>query len=106
LFVIENEIVSHDPFRHIGIQLLKFATSFEESKVELRKHIMNEITSNSLLLSRLEKGCNSSSQGNIDSYLDIAVFGEFKTLIVIDEAREELHNVIRKINADIYPFLN
>ena len=28
LFVIENEIVSHDPFRHIGIQMLKFVTSF------------------------------------------------------------------------------
>lgn len=101
LFVIENEIVSHDPFRHIGIQLLKFATSFDESKVELRKHIMNEITANQTLLSRLEKGCNSSTQRNIDSYLDLAVFGEFKALIVIDEAREELHNVIQKINADI-----
>ena len=27
LFVIENEIVSHDPFKHIGIQMLKFITS-------------------------------------------------------------------------------
>jgi hypothetical protein len=26
LFVVENEIVSHDPFRHIGIQMLKFVT--------------------------------------------------------------------------------
>src|SRR5687768_10163042 len=31
LFVIENEIVGHDPFRHIGIQMLKFVTSFEEA---------------------------------------------------------------------------
>lgn len=101
LFVIENEIVSHDPFKHIGIQLLRFATSFEEARIELRKHLMNQIVNDKAKLSRLETACKNSTQRNIDSYLDMAVYGEFKALVVIDEARTELHNVIQKINADI-----
>lgn len=101
LFIIENEIVSHDPFKHIGIQLLKFATSFDEAKYEVRQHLMNEIMQDKEKMKRLEQGCSESSERNIDSYLDKAVYGEFKALVLIDEARTELHNVIQKINADI-----
>src|SRR6266568_6806216 len=43
LFVVENEIVTHDPFKHIGIQMLKFATSFDEARVAVRKFLMAEI---------------------------------------------------------------
>lgn len=101
LFIIENEIVSHDPFKHIGIQLLRFATSFKEAKIDLRKHLMAEITADKGKLARLESNCKNSNYRNIDSYLDEAVFGEFKALVIIDDAREELNNVITKINADI-----
>jgi hypothetical protein len=101
LFIIENEIVSHDPFKHIGIQLLKFATTFEESKVELRNYLMNRISEDKKLLQRLEESCKNSKYRNIDNYLDQAVYGDFRALIIIDEAREELHNVIKKINANI-----
>ncbi len=101
LYVIENEIVSHDPFKHIGIQLLKFATSFEDARFELREHLMNEIVADKAKLKRLETGCSESSQRNIDSYLNLAVYGEFKALVLIDEAKTELHNVIQRINASI-----
>src|SRR4051812_26688656 len=36
LFVVENEIVGHDPFRHVGIQMLKFVTSFDEAQRSVR----------------------------------------------------------------------
>jgi len=101
LFVIENEIVSHDPFRHIGIQMLKFVTSFEDSKVQLRNFLMNEISKNPEHSSRLEAGCKNSNSRNIDNYLDMAVYGDFCGIVVIDEARNELHRVLEKINANI-----
>jgi hypothetical protein len=101
LYIIENEIVSHDPFKHIGIQLLKFATSFDGGKVELRNYLMGEISENKIKLARLEEACSKSTHRNIDNYLDTAVYGDFKALVLIDEAREELHNVLRKINANI-----
>lgn len=101
LFIIENEIVSHDPFKHIGIQILQFATGFKDARLELRKHLMNTITSDKQKLQRLEKYCQKTDYRNIDSYLDAAVYADFKALVIIDEAREELHNVIQKINAEI-----
>ena len=35
LFIIENELSNHDPYRHIGSQMLRFAISYDESRYEL-----------------------------------------------------------------------
>ncbi len=101
LFIIENEIVSHDPFRHVGVQLLKFATNFEDVRIQLRRMLMGEIEKNQTAYDRLRRGCDSANSRNIDHYLDQAVFSGFRALVVIDEARPELHRVLEKINADI-----
>jgi len=101
LFIVENEIVSHDPFKHIGIQMLKFVTSFEEAQRKIRTFLMDNIRKHANLLDKLEKARALSSSPNIDHYLDRAVYREFKGLVVIDEARPELYRVLEKINANI-----
>lgn len=101
LYVVENEIVSHDPFKHIGIQMLKFATSFEEERISIRNLLMKEISSDENKLKRLEEGCNKSNSRNIDNYLDRAVYTAFRGLVIIDEARNELFRVLEKINSNI-----
>lgn len=101
LFVVENEIASHDPYRHIGIQMLRFVTSFEGAKTDVRNFLMAQITEDKEALSRLEERCSQSDKRNIDNYLDSAVYGPFLGLVVIDEAGPELHNVLEKINANI-----
>jgi len=101
LFVVENEIVGHDPFKHIGIQLLKFATSFDEARPQVRKFLMTQIASSKPQLARLEEYTRRSTVRNVDAYLDHAVEGDFHGLVVIDEARHELHRVIEKIRADV-----
>ena len=101
LFIIENEIVSHDPFKHIGVQLLKFAISFEDAQQSIRNFLMQEIEKNSASLKRLQEGCARSKSRNIDNYLDQAVYGGFRAIVLIDEAREELHKVLEKIHANI-----
>ena len=101
LYVVENEIVSHDPFRHIGIQMLKFVTSLEDEQVKIKQIIMSEINKNEEALKRLTERCKESGIRNIDAYLDKAVFSEFKGLVIIDEAKDELHKVLSKINANI-----
>lgn len=100
-FVIENEISRHDPFRHIGIQLLRFATSFEDSQRDIRRFIMEEISKDSESLTRLKKGCEGSSKRNIDNYLDSAIYGPLRALVIIDEAKIELHQVLQRIAANI-----
>jgi hypothetical protein len=101
LFVIENEIVSHDPFKHIGIQMLRFATSFDETQRKIREFLMANIRKTPLHLERLEAACKKSSSPNVDHYLDRAIYGEFRALVVIDEAKPELFRVLEKIHADI-----
>ena len=101
MYVVENEIVSHDPFKHIGIQMLKFVTSFDEIQLKVRNFIMEYITSHKPFLTRLEESRKKSDTRNIDNYLDRAVYGGFHGIVVIDEAQEELHRVLQKINADI-----
>ena len=101
LFIIENEIVSHDPFKHIGIQMLKFVTSFDEAQRKIRTFLMDNIRKHQKLQGRLETACKQSSSPNIDHYLDRAVYSDFKGLVVIDEARPELYRVLEKINANI-----
>jgi hypothetical protein len=101
LYVVESEIVSYDPFKHIGIQMLKFVTSFDEIQLKVRNFIMEYITSHKRCLARFEEYRLKSDSRNIDNYLDRAVYGDFHGIVVIDEAQEELHRVLQKINADI-----
>lgn len=101
LYVVENELANHDAFRHIGIQLLKFITGFDESKTTIREFLMAKIQSHQDLLERLEDNCKRSSYRNIDNYLDAAVYQDFKGLVIIDEVQLELNQVLSKINADI-----
>ena len=93
--------MSHDPFKHIGIQMLKFVTGFEEAQLAIRQFLMAEIAAKPKTLARLEEGSRISKTRNIDAYLDTAVFGEFRGLVVVDERRPELNRVLEKINANI-----
>ena len=52
-------------------------------------------------LHRLKARCDESSFDNADAYLNKAVFGEFQGIVLIDEAKQELHMVLEKINASI-----
>ena len=101
LFIVENEISTHDPFKHVGVQLLRFATSVEGAQKELREILMREITSSDMLLGRLQAASDASTSRNIDNYLDRAVYGPFRGVVVIDDAGPELYNVLERIRANI-----
>lgn len=100
-YIIENEIVSHDPYKHIGNQMLRFAINYEDSKFAIRKIIMQQILSNPKLKEKLNSAFKKSDSRNIDAYLDRAIYSPFMALVVIDEAKPELFKVLEKINADI-----
>jgi hypothetical protein len=101
LYVVENEIVSHDPFQHIGIQMMKFVVGFESAQLRIKQFLMAEIMKTPGHLKRLEVGCRASGARNIDAYLERAVYGKFHGLVVIDEAQPDLFHVLKKINAEI-----
>jgi hypothetical protein len=101
LFVVENEIGTHDAFKHVGIQMLKFVVGFQEAQLSIRQFLMGEIGSNPSHLARLEDGSRNSSSRNIDAYLDRAVYSDFRGVVIVDERSPELTRVIETINANI-----
>lgn len=101
LYIVENEIVSHDPFKHIGNQMLRFVVSFDDAKAEIWDLLMHEIQNNKKTLTLLESVVKKTSFRNVDDFLNCAVYAEFSGIVVIDEIRPELSRVIEKIKANI-----
>lgn len=102
LFVIENEIVSHDPFRHIGIQLLSFATSFGQGSQAIKDILYQELTRYKEHVALIDKFIGQSDFRNLDNLLDFLVYEHpFSAIVVIDEASEQLHHVIKYIGAPV-----
>lgn len=93
--IIENEISSHDVFKHIGEQILKFAVSYKASghkiKDVLLKEIENDEKKENLINSKLEK----SNYRNIDAFLEDIIFNqELTCIVVIDKSSDDLENVL------------
>ena len=102
LFVIENEIVSHDPFRHIGIQLLSFATSFGQGSQAIKNILYKGITEDKNHNDLIERYIDRSDFRNLDNLLDYLVYEyPFSAIVVIDKASEQLHHVLKYIEAPV-----
>lgn len=43
LYVVENELSSHEPLRHIAVQILEFSLSFEAEPRAVRKILFNAL---------------------------------------------------------------
>ena len=46
LYIIENELVKHDPYRHIGQQILRFAISYKASGRKIKRVLLKDIQKN------------------------------------------------------------
>ena len=46
LYMIENELSIHDPYKHIGQQLLKFSISYKESGRKIKEFLLKELENN------------------------------------------------------------
>ncbi|MCK5767563.1 MAG: hypothetical protein KAH35_04225 [Candidatus Atribacteria bacterium] len=54
IYIIENELVTHDPYRHIGQQLLKFAISYKTSGLRIKKILKENISEDSKMKKEIE----------------------------------------------------
>src|SRR3954471_3304714 len=43
LYVVENELESHDPLRHIAVQILQFSLSFEGERLGVKKVLVRAL---------------------------------------------------------------
>jgi len=107
LYIIENELVSHDPFKHIGQQLLKFAISYKKSGRNIKTFLLDEILKDSAKKEMVEKNLKSTNYRNIDDFLENIIFEkEVGAIIIIDEITEDLENVLSNLTmkTDILEF--
>jgi len=101
LYIIENELSSHDPFKHIGSQLLKFAISYKDSGFEIKSFIKNHIAGDSLLKEKILNAIKLSEYKNIDELLEALIFHKpVASIVVIDKSTPELENVLSQLTMD------
>lgn len=98
LYMIENELVVHDAYRHIGQQLLKFAISYKESGRKIKEFLLKEIEKDTESLSKINNYLERNSYRNLDNFLEELIFNiPVSAIIVIDELTDELDNVLKQI---------
>jgi hypothetical protein len=95
LYVVENELASHDPLRHIAVQILQFSLSFESEPRAIKTILFNALQQAPDARMKCEGYATSHQFRNLDHMLEWLVFeGPFAALVVIDEIPDNLENIL------------
>ena len=98
LWVVENELSKHDSFRHVGVQMLQFASQFTEGSFEIKSMLLEAINNDKDLLEKAKKLTKKIKSQNIGEVLDYAIYkNEFGFVIIIDEINQDLYSVTREL---------
>ena len=101
LYIIENELSSHDPYKHIGAQILRFAISYKESGRKIKKLLLDHVLNQNEDLKKLEEVAKKASYRNIDELIESIIFDKkIKAVVVIDETSDQLDNVLSQLTID------
>lgn len=106
LYIIENELSSHDPYKHIGSQILKFAISYKESGRKIKAFLYDHLASAGKL-TFAEEQIKHTKYRNIDDFLESLIFEKpVAAIVVIDQTTPELENVLSQLtmSTDILEF--
>ncbi len=100
LYVVENELASHEHLRHIAVQILEFSLSFESEPRAVKSILYNALSAQADAKARCEEYAVEHGLRNLDNMLDWLVFeSPFAALVIIDEMPDDLENVLaRKFN--------
>lgn len=102
LYIVENELVSHDPYKHIGQQLLKFSISYKASGLKMKKFLVNKICGDYKMQEMVESGFRKAGYENIDAFLEDLIFEkEVGAIIIIDSVTSDLENVVNQLTMKI-----
>jgi len=69
LYIIENELVTHDPYKHIGQQLLKFAISYKMSGRNIKNFLLENILKDKPKKAIIEEAFKKAGYRNIDAFI-------------------------------------
>lgn len=95
LYVVENELASHDPMRHIAMQLLEFSLSFESEPRLVRTILYDELQRQPSARNLCERYIEAHGFRNLDYLLDYLVHDTpFAALVLIDEVPSRLEKIL------------
>ena len=96
LYVVENELETHDPLEHIALQILKFSLSFEKSPQQVKSIVRDCLAKDKTAFDKCAKYAVNNGYENVDLLLEKIIHkpDAFNALVIIDEASEELKKVL------------
>ena len=96
IFVVENDLSSHQHLKHIAVQILEFSLSFETSKVKVKNIIKDMLQKRPIDKSKCEEFAKSNGFENVDYLLESIIHkkNSFNALLIIDELSDELETVL------------
>ncbi len=95
LFVVENELASHDLLRHIAVQILQFSLSFESEGRGVKSILFQALQDRAERCKQCEQYASARGFRNLDHLLEVMVFeAPFAALVIIDELPENLEVVL------------
>jgi len=96
IFVVENDLASHQHLKHIAVQILEFSLSFETSKVKVKNIIKAMLQNRPAEWKQCETFAKKNGYDNVDYLLESIIHKKdsFNALLIIDELGEELETVL------------
>lgn len=95
LYVVENELASHDPLRHVAVQLLEFSLSYSAERRTIKTILFNALQTSPPAKDLCEQYARLRNYRNLDHMLEEMVFdAPFAALVIIDEMSDELQTVL------------
>ncbi|MFO3395012.1 hypothetical protein SCZ83_16590, partial [Legionella pneumophila serogroup 8] len=102
LYFVENELSSHDAFKHIAAQIIGFFASFDAEPRKIRNILLEELNQNYELKNICNNYISLHNYRNFDHFLDCLIDNLRSVLIIIDEEHIALENfVIPRLNIHV-----
>lgn len=103
MVIIENELSTHDPVNHIGLQFVKFQSALTEtSKYNVKKFLTEYLKDNPSEEEKLIKLLETTSYKDISTLFDeILLDKEISYAIIIDDTTEELERIVKPFAPEI-----
>ena len=94
LYFVENELATHDVYRHVAEQVARFLAVAVTDAIQLRNILANHIRSNKELLEQIEGQIKNAQIHNLDNLLNTLTEKPVRVVVVIDEETEDLNQVL------------
>jgi hypothetical protein len=95
LYVVENELQTHDLLRHIAVQILQFSLSFKSEPLGVKKILLQALQTRHDAKKAAERYAVERGFRNLDHLLEHLVFeSPFAALLIIDSMSDELEDVL------------